>query len=111
MSLSLKVSKKIGGRLDIIASRSWPQNRISIGRGEECTLVLEDPKKHISRVHVELEEKGEASYHLTIVSKVNPAFVNGKKHGPGTRVDLVAGDRFELGEYEIELLPPPSVTK
>jgi type VI secretion system FHA domain protein len=109
MSLSLKVSKKVGGRSDMIASRSWPQNRISIGRGEECTLVLEDPKKHISRVHVELEEKDEGTFHLTIVSKVNPVFVNGKKQAPGSRVDLSAGDRFELGEYELELLPPPSV--
>jgi FHA domain-containing protein len=108
MSLSLKVSKKIGGRSDIIASRSWPQNRISIGRGEECTLVLEDPKKHISRVHVELEERDEGTFHLTIVSKVNPVFVNGKKHAPGSQVDLATGDRFELGEYELELLSPPA---
>jgi type VI secretion system FHA domain protein len=108
MSLSLKISKKVGGRSDMIASRSWPQNRISIGRGEECTLVLEDPKKHVSRVHVELEEKDEDTFHLTIVSKVNPVFVNGKKHAPGSQIDLTAGDRFELGEYELELLPPPS---
>ena len=111
MSLSLKISKKVGGRSDMIASRSWPQNRISIGRGEECTLVLEDPKKHVSRVHVELEEKEEGAFHLTVVSKVNPVFVNGKKHAPGSQIDLSAGDRFELGEYELELLPPPNVTQ
>ncbi len=110
MSLSLKISKKVGGRADIIASRSWPQNRITVGRGEECTLVLEDPRKHISRVHVELEEKDEGTFHLTIVSKVNPVFVNGKKQAPGSRLDLTAGDRFELGEYELELLAPPSPT-
>lgn len=111
MSLSLKISKKIGGRSDMIASRSWPQNRITIGRGEECTLVLEDPKKHISRVHVELEEKDEGTFHLTIVSKVNPVFVNGKRHAPSSSIDLSAGDHFELGEYELELLPPPNVTQ
>jgi len=111
MSLSIKISKKADGRSDMIASRSWPQNRISIGRGEECTLVLEDPRKHVSRVHVELEEKDEGTFHLTIVSKVNPVFVNGKKHAPGSTVDLTAGDRFELGEYELELLPPPNVTQ
>ena len=111
MSLSLKISKKAGGRSDMIASRSWPQNRISIGRGEECTLVLEDPKKHVSRVHVELEEKEEGAFHVTVVSKVNPIFVNGKRHGPGSKVDLTAGDRFELGEYELELLPPPNITQ
>ena len=108
MSLSLKISKKVGGRSDMIASRSWPHNRITIGRGEECTLVLEDPKKHISRVHVELEEKDEGTFHLTIVSKVNPVYVNGKKHAPGSTLDMTAGDHFELGEYELELLPAPA---
>ena len=58
----IKILKKVGGRSDMIASRSWPQSKITIGRGEECTLVLEDPKKHVSRVHVELEEKDEGTY-------------------------------------------------
>jgi type VI secretion system FHA domain protein len=111
MSLSIKISKKVGNRSDMIASRSWPQNRITIGRGEECTLVLEDPKKHVSRVHVELEEKDGEVYLLTCVSKVNPVFVNRKKHAPGSKINLNAGDRFELGEYELELLPPPSIVK
>ena len=60
MSLSIKICKKVDGRSDMIASRSWPQSRITIGRGEECTLVLEDPRKHVSRIHVELEEIGRA---------------------------------------------------
>ena len=110
MSLSLKISKKVGGRADMIASRSWPQNRITVGRGEECTLVLEDPKKHVSRVHIELEEKNEDTFQLTVVSKVNPVFVSGKRHPPGSKLDLHAGDRVELGEYELELLPPPAQT-
>jgi type VI secretion system FHA domain protein len=110
MSLSLKISKKLDGRSDMISSRSWPQNRITVGRGEECTLVLDDPRKHISRVHVELEERDEGKFHLTIVSKVNPVIVNGKRRAPGSRLDLTAGDRFELGEYELELLAPPSPT-
>jgi predicted component of type VI protein secretion system len=69
MALSIKILKKVGARSDMIASRSWPQSRITIGRGEECTLVLEDPNKHVSRVHVELEEKGEGGYHLTVIPR------------------------------------------
>jgi len=107
MSLSLKISKKIGDRSDMIASRSWPQSRIIIGRGEECTLVLEDPKKHVSRVHIEIEEKDQDTFQLTVVSKVNPVFIGGKRHAPGSKLDLSAGDRIELGEYELEILPPP----
>jgi type VI secretion system FHA domain protein len=108
MPLSIKILKKVGGRSDMIASRSWPHSKITIGRGEECTLVLEDPKKHVSRVHVELEEKDENTYRVTVVSKVNPIFVNGKRQPPGSKLELNAGDRFELGEYELELLAPPS---
>jgi len=111
MALSIKISKKVGGRSDMIASRSWPQSRISIGRGEECTLVLEDPKKHVSRVHVELEEMREGKYQLIVVSKVNPVFVNGKKRSPGSTHELNAGDRIELGEYELELLVPSTLTQ
>ncbi len=107
MALSIKILKKVGSRSDMIASRSWPQNKITIGRGEECTLVLEDPKKHVSRVHVELEEKAEGAYRMTVISKVNPVFINGKRQGPGSQVDLATGDRFEMGEYELELLAPP----
>ena len=106
MSLTIKVSKKVGDRSDIIASRSWPQSRITIGRGEECTLVLEDPKKHVSRVHAELTEGDAGKFQLTVVSKVNPVFISGKRHEPGSQIDLQSGDRFELGEYEIELLAP-----
>jgi type VI secretion system FHA domain protein len=107
MALSIKILKKVGGRSDMIASRSWPQSKITIGRGEECTLVLEDPKKHVSRVHVELEEKSEGLYRMTVISKVNPVFINGKRQGPGSQAQLNTGDRFELGEYELELLAPP----
>jgi type VI secretion system FHA domain protein len=111
MPLSLKILKKVGSRSDMIASRSWPQSRISIGRGEECTLVLEDPKKHVSRVHVELEEITENSFRMTVVSKVNPVFINGRRQLPGSQVELSAGDRFELGEYELELLAPLGATR
>ena len=107
MPLSIKILKKLGSRSDMIASRSWPQSKITIGRGDECTLVLEDPKKHVSRIHVELEEKTEGVYRMTVVSKVNPVFINGKRQVPGSQLELRAGDRFELGEYELELLASP----
>src|SRR4029079_19834497 len=106
MSFSIKVSKKSGDRTDVIASRNWPQSKITIGRGEECTLVLEDPKKHVSRVHAELEEQGEGSYRLTVTSKVNPVFMGGRRHGPGSRLDLAPGASVDIGDYVIELLPP-----
>ncbi len=112
MSLSIKISKKVGGRSDMIASRSWPQNRISIGRGEECTLVLEDPRKHISRVHVELEEKNEGTFHLTIVSKVNPVFEEATFMGqkaPLIEPDPLEG--LELPPIEPGIFDEPAVAE
>jgi len=111
MSFSIKVSKKSGDRTDVIASRTWPQSKITIGRGEECTLVLEDQKKHVSRVHVELEEQGEGSYRMTVVSKVNPIFMGGRRHGPGSRLDLSPGVSVDIGDYVIELLAPAAAPK
>ena len=111
MSFSIKVSKKVGDRTNVIASRNWPQSKITIGRGEECTLVLEDEKKHVSRVHAELEEQGEGSYRLTVVSKVNPVFMGGRRHGPGSRLDLGPGASVDIGDYVIELLAPAAAPK
>src|SRR5258706_16246224 len=101
MPLSIKIMKKVGGRSDMIASRSWPQSSITVGRGEECTLVLEDPKKHVSRVHVELAEKDEGTYRLTVASKVNPVFLNVKRHPPGTEPDMRSDDRIDYAHYEL----------
>lgn len=111
MALSVKINRKAGDRLEPLASRSWTQSRITIGRGDECTLVLEDPRKHISRVHVELEERDGGRFHLVVASKVNPVTINGKRQPPGAKLDLVAGDKFELGDYEIELVAPPAPVK
>lgn len=111
MALSVKINRKAGDHLEPLASRSWTQSRITIGRGEECTLVLEDPRKHISRVHVELAERDGGGFHLIVASKVNPVTINGKRQPPGAKLDLVAGDKFELGDYEIELVAPHAPAK
>jgi predicted component of type VI protein secretion system len=81
---------------------------ISIGRDAACTIALEDPHKHMSRFHVEIEEE-DGTYWMSVVSKVNPVMVKGRRYGPGTRVTLQSGDSFELGEYEVQvLLPEPA---
>jgi type VI secretion system FHA domain protein len=106
MALSVKLYRKVGGRLNLVGARTLESASITFGRGAECSVALEDPKKHISRVHAEIAEEESGSYWLKVVSKVNPVFANGQRHGPGSRINLRAGDRFELGDYEIEILPP-----
>jgi predicted component of type VI protein secretion system len=78
---------------------------VSIGRDGGCTIALEDPHKHMSRFHVEIQEE-EGTYWMSVVSKVNPVTLKGRRYGPGARVTLQSGDSFELGEYEVQVLLP-----
>ncbi len=43
---------------------------------------------------------------MSVVSKVNPVMVSGRRYGPGTRLTLKSGDAFEIGEYEIQVSLP-----
>lgn len=105
MSLALKVYKKGEGGPTLMRERSFGTPRITLGRGADCEVTLEDPKKWVSRIHAVLNVEGD-EYWLSVVSKVNPVFVTGQRHDPGSRVQLHGGDRIEIGEYEIELVPP-----
>jgi len=118
MALSVKIFNRTGSRPALYASRDFDRPPVSIGRDASCTMVLEDPQKHISRFHVEIEDI-DGVYWMSVVSKVNPVMVKGRRYGPGTRLTLKDGDTFEIGEYEVQvnfseaageatLLPPPA---
>ena len=69
-------------------------------------------------MHVELEEE-DGTYWMSVVSKVNPVMVKGRRYGPGTRLTLKSGDSFEMGEFEVQVVfpekarpaPPPPAEK
>src|ERR671939_1511087 len=101
--VTVKIFTKQAGRPTLYQTREFDTLPITIGRDATCTLALEDPLKHISRVHVELEEE-EGTYWMSVVSKVNPVMVKGRRYGPGTRLTLKSGDTFEMGEFEVQVL-------
>jgi type VI secretion system FHA domain protein len=70
--------------------------------------MLEDPHKHISRFHVEIERDG-GTYWMSVVSKVNPVMVKGRRYGPATRLTMKSGESFEIGEYDVQVLLPDPV--
>ena len=108
MSVTVKIFTRAGGRPTLYASRTLEASPISIGRDDACTIMLDDPHKHISRFHVEIEREG-ATYWMSVVSKVNPVMVKGRRYGPATRLTMKSGDAFEIGEYEVQvLLPDPA---
>jgi len=110
MPLTVKIFTKHGGRPTLFQTREFEDLPITIGRDAGCTVALDDPLKHISRVHVELEE-ADGTYWMSVVSKVNPVLVKGRRYGPGTRLTLNSGDSFEMGEFEVQVEfaePPPA---
>jgi predicted component of type VI protein secretion system len=105
MAITVKIFTKQAGRPTLYQTREFDTLPVTIGRDATCTLALEDPLKHISRVHVELEEE-EGTYWMSVVSKVNPVMVKGRRYGPGTRLTLNSGDSFEMGEFEVQVFLP-----
>jgi type VI secretion system FHA domain protein len=106
MSITVKIMRRAAGnRPTLYATRDLDVLPVSIGRDAACTFALEDPHKHISRFHVEIEEEG-GTYWMAVVSKVNPVMVKGRRYGPGTRLTLHSGDSFEIAEYEVQVLLP-----
>src|SRR5438094_3184879 len=105
MAVTVKIFTKHGGRPTLFQSRDFDALPVTIGRDATCTMALDDPHKHISRVHVELEEE-DGTYWMSVVSKVNPVMVKGRRYGPGTRLTLKSGDSFEMGEFEVQVVFP-----
>src|SRR5258706_4001526 len=105
MTVSIKIFTHAAGRPTLYASRELDVLPITIGRDAGCTVVVEDPQKHLSRFHVEIEQQ-DGVYWMSVASKVNPVMVKGRRYGPGTRLTLKSGDTFEMGEYEIHVFLP-----
>lgn len=103
MSVTVKIFTKHVGRPTLFQTREFEALPVTLGRDATCTVALDDPMKHISRVHVQLEEE-DGSYWLSVVSKVNPVMVKGKRHGPGSRLMLQSGDSFDMGEFEVQVV-------
>jgi predicted component of type VI protein secretion system len=109
MAITVKIMKRTpGGRPALYATRDFDVLPVSIGRDAACSICLEDPQKHMSRFHAEIQEDG-GTYWMAVVSKVNPVMAEGRRYGPGTRLALRSGDSFELAEYDVQVMLPEPV--
>ncbi|HEY7240139.1 MAG TPA: type VI secretion system-associated FHA domain protein TagH [Burkholderiales bacterium] len=83
--------------------RTINTSRMSIGRGAECSVRLDDTKKHVSRVHAVVDLEG-ASHILRVMSTVNPVMLNGARIGPGETAPVKADDVIEIGDFTVQVL-------
>ncbi len=73
----------------------------TIGRGGDCTLVLTDDKRSVSRLHAKLEYDGQQ---FTITDHgTNPLRVNGSVVGKGNSIAVKGGDQLSIGPFELEI--------
>ena len=77
--------------------------RCTIGRGQECDVVLEDPTRHVSRKHATIVRQGE-NYLLAVESRINPVILNGQPISAGQQAAVNLGDRLIIGEYEFNVV-------
>jgi len=74
-----------------------------IGRHDSNDWVLRDPSRYVSGRHAEIEHR--AGVWWLRDTSTNGTFVNDSEEalGPERLHQLAAGDRFRIGEYEIEV--------
>ena len=69
------------------------QDVITLGRGDECDVVV--PERQISRVHMRVRREA-TGYFLEDLDSKNGTFVNGRQVQPGASVLLQDGDEIHL---------------
>lgn len=73
----------------------------TVGRSPDCSLVLNDEKRAVSRVHAEFSFSGGA-FQVTDQG-TNPLKLNGVPLGKGNTTPVKNGDRIVIGPFEMEV--------
>lgn len=73
----------------------------TIGRSQECTWVLDDPNRIVSRQHARVQIDDSRCYWTDLGT--NSTQVNGKPMPPGEQVLLNPGDVLKIGDYLLTL--------
>lgn len=94
---------------DVRSVQIDPQREISIGRSQECDLVLQDSHRHVSRVQVRIACDREGRLVLANCSTVNSVFVNDREIQPSQHVVLSEASRLMIGLYGLEVRRVPTV--
>ncbi|MDH4020772.1 MAG: type VI secretion system-associated FHA domain protein TagH [Xanthomonadales bacterium] len=104
MSLSLKITsyqRLTPSQQSVYQAES---DSFTIGRNHENDWAIPDPQRFLSGVHCRIHKEGDG-YQITDTS-TNGVFLNGSEERliRNESVDLNAGDRFRIGDYEFEVV-------
>lgn len=102
MRMTIAVVGKDGHPVDG-PSAEFDEDGGTIGRRVDCTLVIADEQRHISRVHALVEFRGD---YFCIVDKGSyiPVRVNGLRVGRGQETPIFEGDEIVIGGYAMRVV-------
>jgi len=99
--------ESVSGQLPEVPHAAWfGSEGGDIGRAVDCTLVLADPERHISRHHASVQCR-DGRYFLRLLSAGLPVEVDGHMLHVGGEAELQAGHRIAIGAYRLEVLDEP----
>lgn len=99
--------QSLAGQVPDLAHAAWfDHDGGDIGRSPECTLVLADPERHISRRHALVHYRQGCAF-LRLLSGGVPVDVDGRALQVGEELALDAGAQIQIGAYRLEVLDEP----
>lgn len=102
--IALRVTRRPGATEPDATALPMPPEGLTIGRSPDCTLVLADPLRLVSRQHAQVIAAGQAA-RVRCISSKTPLWVNGVQLDPGGERALALGDRLRIGGFELAVEP------
>lgn len=101
--IALRVTRRPGATEPDATALALPPEGLTIGRSDDCGLVLADPLRLVSRQHAQVIADGQAARVRCVSSR--PLWVNDVQLDPGGEQALLAGDRLRIGRFELAVEP------
>lgn len=102
--IALRVMRRPGAAEPDATALALPPEGLTIGRADDCDLVLADPLRLVSRKHAEVTRSGDA-VRIRCVSGSAPVWVNDAPLDPGADRPLSVGDCLRIGRFELAVEP------
>lgn len=101
MRMTIKLVSCVGQPFDG-PSAVFDEHGGAIGRRLDCTLVIPDKDRHVSRVHATIAFRGD---YFAVVDRGSflPVVVNGLRVGQGNETPVFEGDLIEIGEFGLRV--------
>jgi FHA domain-containing protein len=100
--IAIRVVSRAGEPLGLALHAEFGDAGGDIGRGSDCTLVLPDPQRRISRKHVQLTQR-EGRPFIRLMSTNLPVELDDMPLSPGIEYPLHPGATFRIGPYVLQV--------